>query len=408
MTDNSALIKKHIVVIWQRHLPYHTARLERLREALSAMGNRLTAIEVASQDATYGFPEDDKNEDQKIICFPGQVYQHFSADAIHEKVLSRLRQLNPYIVFAPATAFPEGMAALAYRRESGCKVIIMDDAWEMTDMRGPITRLVKRFINKCVDGAFLPAQSHAKYFSSLNIPAERMVFGVDVVDNRYYATVTEAVRKNVDSFKHLLNLPESYFLFVGRFLKRKGIDTLIEAFRIYRGKSEGKLWDIVMVGDGPEFEAMQRLVSDISGIHFAGRRFGDELLACYAFAKTLVVPSERDPWALVVNEGMASGLPVIVSRGCGSAQTLVYDGENGWTFDPGDARELAEKMLWMSSQVPEKLEKMSHKSSEIISEWSLDKFVQGVLSAINFPRREEKSILSDLAVRFWKGRVSTN
>jgi glycosyltransferase involved in cell wall biosynthesis len=147
---------------------------------------------------------------------------------------------------------------------------------------------------------------------------------------------------------------------------------------------------------------------DTQGIYFTGRQMEDELLAFYAFAAACIVPSELDPWALVVNEAMASGLPVIVSKGCGSAQTLVHEGENGWTFEPGDSASLARLMEQMTSLAPERLKAMGNESQKIIAEWSLDRYCHGVMEAIKVPRRDNAGFLSSLAVRLWKGRVSVN
>ena len=56
------------------------------------------------------------------------------------------------------------------------------------------------------------------------------------------------------------------------------------------------------------------------------------------------MPSITDQWGLVVNEAMASGLPVLVSNGSGSAQDLVAPGTNGYTFNPSSTEELAGQM----------------------------------------------------------------
>ena len=53
----------HVVVIWQRFLPYHKARIRHLNTRLTQLGCRLTAIEVASQDSSYGFAETSDNGD---------------------------------------------------------------------------------------------------------------------------------------------------------------------------------------------------------------------------------------------------------------------------------------------------------------------------------------------------------
>jgi len=120
------------------------------------------------------------------------------------------------------------------------------------------------------------------------------------------------------------------------------------------------------------------------------------------------VPSEIDPWALVVNEGMAAGLPILVSRGCGCARTLVLEGENGWSFAPGDEDELVCRLLELSL-LPETARcAMGHRSREIIADWGLDRFAEGVLRALEIPRRPDAGFFPSLAVRLWKGRVRVN
>jgi len=103
---------------------------------------------------------------------------------------------------------------------------------------------------------------------------------------------------------------------------------------------------------------------------------------------------------------MASGLPVIVSRGCGCASVLVEEGSNGWTFESGDVRQLAE-ILGRASRMPaDALAQMGSRSSEIIARWSLDRFVAGVVDALAIPRREKPDPASRVAARLWKGRIS--
>jgi glycosyltransferase involved in cell wall biosynthesis len=162
------------------------------------------------------------------------------------------------------------------------------------------------------------------------------------------------------------------------------------------------------VGDGDHFDHIQNLTENLPEDYFAGLKFGAELCHYYALARVLIVPSLSDPWGLAVNEGMASGLPVIVSKGCGAAKTLVREGENGWTFEPGDEEALTTLMIKASSLPPDALKEMGRKSQSIISEWSLDRFADGVLKAIEIPRRPPAGFISDTLTRLWKGRVSIN
>ena len=401
---------EHVLVIWQRFLPYHVARLGRLNEWLASTGWRLTAVEVAQQDRSYGFPVAEKGSGpfRRITVFPGRSYHELSAGQVHRSVLEVLEQERPDVVFAPATPFPEGMAAVAHRRRSACRLILMDDAWEGSDVRGYLTRFAKRMIHRGVDGIFAPAPSHRSYFEKIGFPKEGIVYGVDAVDNDFYARQTVNVLESASAWRKRLNLPEDYFVYVGRLLPRKGLETLIEAYRGYRKKAGPAPWGLVLVGDGPHRGAVEALAKDLPGVLLTGARFGDECCACYALASAAIVPSLRDPWALVVNEAMASGLPVLVSRGCGAARTLVREAENGWTFRPGDAEELMVLMRRIAGLSRELRRAMGLRSKAILADWGLDRFVNGVQRALQLSRRPAHGILPMLVARFWKGHVRVN
>jgi glycosyltransferase involved in cell wall biosynthesis len=62
----------------------------------------------------------------------------------------------------------------------------------------------------------------------------------------------------------------------------------------------------------------------------------------FADAGCLILPSRFEPWAVVVHEAAAAGLPVICSRACGASTRLVLDGHNGAVVTPGDASGLAQ------------------------------------------------------------------
>ncbi len=399
----------HVVIVWQRFLPYHRARIARVQQRLAALGHRLTAIEVASQDASYGFKQETQQDDfAQICCFPGDSYHDHTPAEIHRQVRQVLSTLLPDVVFAPATAFPEGMAADLHRLESGCRRVMMDDAWEHSDRRGWLTRAVKRFIHRNIDGVFIPAPSHLAYYQELGFSQDRTFYGVDVVDNDYFRRHAESGRAAALAVRGERGLPEKYFLFVGRFLPRKGLETLLSAYAGYRSRAGGAAWELVLVGSGPHLAQIQAQAEPIAGVHFAGVVTGEALCHCYGLAQVLVVPSLLDPWGLVVNEGLAAGLPVLVSTGCGAAATLVVQAENGWTFAPEDAGELAALMARVSGLTGEALRRMGARSQELIADWSLERFADGVLGALNLPRRKPGGALAHLATRLWKGRVSIN
>jgi glycosyltransferase involved in cell wall biosynthesis len=399
-----------IAIIWQRFLPYHRARIRRTAIFLQRHGIKLIAIEVATQDTTYGFPPENPEDTPPIqyhCCFPDANYHKLSANQIHDAVFDTLCRLQPNIVFAPATPFPEGMAAIRYGTDRNKKSVMMDDSWELTDQRGLLVRSIKRLIHRNVDAAFIPAESHKTYFAKMGFSDDRLLFGVDVVDNNYYSHNADEASKKAADFRGALRLPDDYFLFVGRVMPKKGLDTLLRAYDIYRSSVNGRKWDLVIVGMGGNFEEMQRTYASRPDIHFPGAQFGNDLCYHYALARALIVPSLSDQWGLVINEGMACGLPVIASTGCGATATLVHDGDNGWTFKPGDVNELARCMIEAHGAGKERLASMGARSKEIIAGWSTTLFAESVFKALNIPRREPAGIISNILTRLWKGHVRT-
>jgi glycosyltransferase involved in cell wall biosynthesis len=228
------------------------------------------------------------------------------------------------------------------------------------------------------------------------------------VDNDYFSQMADQIRKDEAYLRALRNLPKNYFLFVGRFLPRKGLETLIKAYKNYRKQGTREYWGLVLVGAGSHLDSIQKLAEGIPEVRFVGPRYGDDLCYYYALSRVHIVPSIIDQWGLVVNEGMASGLPVVVSKGCGAAKTLVQEGENGWTFDQGDDEALTKLMIRTSSLPSDALKEMGRKSQSIVSDWSLDRFADGVLKAIEIPRRPPSGAISDILTKLWKGRVRVN
>jgi glycosyltransferase involved in cell wall biosynthesis len=130
-------------------------------------------------------------------------------------------------------------------------------------------------------------------------------------------------------------------LFVGRLEREKGIEVLLDAWRI---ADLGPHAVLALAGEGPLAETGR------SGVRRLGYVPRLELPAFYAGADLFVLPSIRtatflEPWGLVVNEAMLQRTPVIVSDAVGAAAGgLVRDGRNGLVAPAGDPVELAARV----------------------------------------------------------------
>jgi len=132
------------------------------------------------------------------------------------------------------------------------------------------------------------------------------------------------------------------FLFVGRFIELKNINLILQSFL----KLQQKKVQINLVGEGELFNELSTRYNN-SNIHFLGKKYGDDLVNTYSNADCVILASKSEQWGLVVNEAMASGLPVICSKFVGANYDLIENKNTGLIFDPEKEGDLTKKMLEM-------------------------------------------------------------
>jgi glycosyltransferase involved in cell wall biosynthesis len=215
---------------------------------------------------------------------------------------------------------------------------------------------------------------------------ERIVIGpVDTIDVLHFMVGADEVRRQANETRQRLGVPSDYFLAVSRFAPEKNLLNLVRAYGLYLRRMGKAAWKLVVVGDGPMMAAIQRSIED-SGLEDSVQLPGwvtfERLPAYYGLAGAFVHASTKDTWGVVVNEAMAAGLPVIVSNRCGSALELVHEGQNGFTFDPGNVAELSE-LLWKVAHSGRDRALMSLASRDIIQGWTPKKYAESLLAAAN-------------------------
>jgi glycogen(starch) synthase len=133
--------------------------------------------------------------------------------------------------------------------------------------------------------------------------------------------------------------PRPYILGIGRHVKQKGFDVLIEAFAAAGLGS----YDLLLAGDGPErtdLEALARKVLIEARVKFIGRADRATAVGLFRGCEFFVLPSRQEPLGIVNLEAMAAGKAVIAS-GTGGVPEIVTDGETGLLVAPGDAEALS-------------------------------------------------------------------
>ena len=196
------------------------------------------------------------------------------------------------------------------------------------------------WIHSQIDEVWVPSHFVRNAFLEAGIPSERVAVVPNGVDVRAYQP---------DASKVDLNSRKSFkFLFVGGPFWRKGFDVLLEAYkRAFTVHDDVSL----VIKSVPEFwtQAGTRLLSE-----FRSRVGAPEILSIvqsldqkrmaglYAACNCLVHPYRAEGFAICVAEGMASGLPVIVT---GMGATADFCNSRTAFLIPAGLRRFGEKKL---------------------------------------------------------------
>lgn len=134
-----------------------------------------------------------------------------------------------------------------------------------------------------------------------------------------------------------------FVLFVGRLSQEKGVDVLLDAWKLLKAPLPLRI-----VGDGPSRLGLEARVEkeDLNSVKFLGRLDRDQTRDQMKKARFLVVPSLwYEGFPMVIAEGFACGLPVLGSR-LGAMQEVIDDGHDGLHFTGGSPDDLAGKAAW--------------------------------------------------------------
>ena len=154
------------------------------------------------------------------------------------------------------------------------------------------------------------------------------------------------------------------FFFCGQMIERKGVDILLRAFdRLIANGMDARL---LLVGREAELPEFMNLVSAAtkSKVDYAGFQAPESLPDYFARSDVFVLPSRHDGWGVVVNQALATGVPIITSDAVGAGFDYVENGVNGVTVKAGDVDELY-SALQTFVQNPELVSTWGNRSREI-------------------------------------------
>lgn len=336
--------------------PYHIARF---REVVKIIPD-FTYLRIFTKESYRPWSYDVKKIPCNIISLENNNYL--------KKIL---KEQKPNIIISVGYNSLNILKAVFWAKKHHIPVILQSDSTFEDKKRRKFKEVLKSIIiRNFFDAAFAAGKRSGEYVKLLGIPEDKIWYGVDVVDNDYFA-------KDDKKWRQPEAFPSQFFLTVSRLSHEKNLMRLLKAFEIYRNNRGN--WGLVIVGTGPIEKELKEYISNKldNFVFLYGWANYNELPSLYHSASCFILPSLSESWGLVVNEAMAAGLPILVSERCGCVPELCHEGVNGYSFDPFNVEQLAELMLKISSGSLD-LKSMGEASKKIIADYTPEKWAKTV------------------------------
>jgi 1,2-diacylglycerol 3-alpha-glucosyltransferase len=371
-------MKRHLVILTEIISPYRIPLFNALAQRAEV---NLQVIFLAETDPTLRHWQIYKDE----IRFAYQILPSWRRRVgrynalLNGGVAAALRTVAPDVILCGGYSYVASWQALFWARVHQIPFFLWSES-NAQDLRGGhalVEFLKSLFLRRC-SGFVVPGRSAEEYLLAHAIKEGEIFVAPNAVDNDFFTAAAATARQNDAKCRADLDLPRRYFLFAGRLVREKGVFELLSAYAKL-DESLRQQVGLVFVGDG----ACRRQLEEQSGpvspgeIKFAGFAQREKLATVYALAEMLILPTYTDPWGLVVNEAMACGLPVIVSRVAGCVVDLVKENWNGLLVPPRDVSLLASAMQSLASQ-PDLCSTMGANSLQRIDSYSPKEWAAGV------------------------------
>jgi len=231
------------------------------------------------------------------------------------------------------------------------------------------------------DQVLVPSSASRDLLLSLGLAAECITLTPYVVDNAWW--VAQSAQADRDSTRAAWGVSphDSVILFCAKLRPWKRPADLLEAF----AKANLPRALLVVVGEGPlrpQLEKQAATLNLASRVRFLGFVNQSKLPAVYTAADLLVLPSDYEPFAVVVNEAMLCGCAVVASDHVGAVRDLIAHGRTGFVYPCGDVSALA-AVLREAVLAPGRLAELRRAARARIETWSPKENVEATINAVD-------------------------
>jgi glycosyltransferase involved in cell wall biosynthesis len=271
---------------------------------------------------------------QKFIDYlpeniPNFISHHYLSKP-KDEILNDLKDFNPNIVITAGWMIQEyNWLCQKIRKCIDIPVVAMTDTPWYGRWRQKIHSLISPFYTqKMFTHLWVAGIKQYDYARKLGFKNDHIIFNCLSADLDVF--------NKVDIDKKKSNYPKN-FIFIGRFIEIKGLRNLMEAWSLIQDKKE---WTFTLIGSGE----MKKELVDNGNFIVKDHISQDLLINEMQNSGCFVLPSLREPWALVIHEAAAAGLPIVCTETCGAASHFVINNYNGLKVENNSIKDLKLKL----------------------------------------------------------------
>lgn len=298
-------------------------------------------------------------------------------------VARALAKARPEVVVVSGWSTFAAQAAISWCRLKRVPYVLLVEshdegpraAWRRKVKGAVVPRIVRG-----ASGALVTGTLARRSMVSRGAPAERVHVFANTIDAEGFGERADRLAARRPELREELGATadDVVVLSVARLEPEKGLDVLVRAV----AEAGDPRLLLVLVGDGPEREPLEKLASELGvRLVLAGDREWERIVEVYAAADVFALLSEREPWAVVVNEAAACGLPLVLSDRVGAAHDLLRDGQNGTLVPAGDVAAAARALRDLAADGGLRLAQGA-RSRELVRGWGYGPSVAGFLAAV--------------------------
>lgn len=379
---------------------YWKGRLYFLHNLFLKNNIQIHVIEIFGAESPYSFDDSGQNEDWWECLFEKQKFNELTKEMVTDKIMKQLDNLNPDLLICGPIAFTSGAIGMRWAHKRKKKVILFDDSKHSIYKRNFLVNFIKLRLTNLADAILVPSKDYDLEYSKWKIKKDKLLYGLNCIDNDFFASKRQ---------KSYLNTKK--IVCVARLVPIKNLESLLNCWKNIEELDHE--FQLNLIGDGPELENLIKIKNslDLKRVKFLGNQNRHTIAKLLSLSDAFILPSYREGWAMVVNEAMASGLPIILSDKINAGHTLLKQGINGYAFDPYNPEQITSSILKYIRLSNEDKIKMSNKSILEIKKYNYNYLGAQLLLAINKIKTSKRKPLSLIDIAFlnlWSGKFKTS